>query len=60
MGVNNSGKNDDFRRQHLDDFSGTADVYMMDTSLETVLYGKNVSPQSGVVDVSVPRVKRSY
>lgn len=54
------GKHDDFRRMHLDDFSGTTDVFMMDTSLETLLYGKNVTEKIDVVDVSVPKVTRIY
>lgn len=54
------GKHDDFRRMHLDGYTGGQDVFMMDTSLETLLYGKNVTEKSDVVDVSVPQVTRSY
>jgi hypothetical protein len=56
----NTSKNDDYRRMQLDDFVGVEDVFMFDSSLEAILYGRKVTEKQDVVDVSVPQVRRSY
>ena len=58
------GKNDDLRRLHLDDTefdsSTIEDVFLLDTSLETLLFGHQTTEKTDIVDVSIPQVKRSY
>lgn len=54
------GQNDDFRALVLDDADESEDVYQMDTSLETLLYGNDTSQEEPLDDVVPLPVNSAY